>query len=119
MSFESAIREQQKRQYRGDKHFWPAMTIGDLIGAVLSIHNEQQAREFYEGYKSWLNGQPGLDNSAEHVARANIGWCFGEGMSESDMAMWRKVGASHPIFGSMEKAPTATEAFEAGVKAAG
>lgn len=90
--------------------------IGDFISAVMVIDNEADALEFYRGYIDYLEIQPDRTQPAKTVADANIGWCFGEGMSEERKAMWsRCTTASHPIFGRSN--PTPEEAFAAGVKA--
>lgn len=108
MTFKERIQSVQKRE---SPHMWPEHTIGDLINAVLSIHDEAEARWFRNGYMDYLEEQPDLNaRGATFVADANIGWCFGEGMAESDRAMWRRVGASHPIFSSMRSEPTARKA---------
>jgi len=93
--------------------------IGDFIRAVLKINDEDTARQFYEGEVDYLNNQPDLSPiGAEAVARANIGFCFGEGMNPEQIKMWNQVcEASHPWFGT--KLPSPEEAFEVGIKAAG
>lgn len=111
--FKEAIEAQQKV---GDEYQWPQMTIGHLCGAVFSMHREEDAAQFYSEYVEWLRNQPDLKQPAETIARANIGWFFGEGMPDTDRAMWRKVGASHPVFGGMETIPSPQEAFAAGVR---
>jgi hypothetical protein len=97
-----------------DKH-----TIGDLIRAVFAIETIDDARRFHAGYLAWLYTIPSESRyTREDVALANIGWCFGEGMSDERIRMWREAcGAAHPVFGTMERRPTAQEAFKAGVEA--
>jgi hypothetical protein len=113
MTFEERIRSHQKPT---DEHRWPNMTIRHLGHSIMEIHKEEDAKEFLAGYLPWLEAQADLDTSALHVAQSNIGWFFGEGMSETDKAMWRNlIGASHPIFGAMKTNPTPQEAFDAGV----
>jgi len=90
-------------------------TIGDYIGAVLAIEKPEDARRFYEGNVEYLAAAPRLSDPPEKIARANLGWCFGEGMKPERVEMWIKVcDASHPVFGT--KRPTAREAFRAGLK---
>lgn len=92
-------------------------TIGDLVRAILSIHDEAEAAEFYRTYVEYIKVVNQLD-PPENVAKSNIGWCFGEGMAPKEIAMWRKVcGASHPIFGSMTPLPSSEDAINAGLKA--
>ena len=89
-------------------------TIGDLIREILRIDNEADAQEFYTDYCVHLAGQPATEGyTPQGVAKANIGWCFGEGMEAEKRAMWIKVcDASHPIFGT--RIPTFGEALKAG-----
>jgi hypothetical protein len=91
-------------------------TIGDFIRAVLSIGNKEEAAEFYQDLLQYISRQKELSDTPENIAKANIGWCFGEGMSEDRRAIWREVcGAAHPIFGSMKNMEVSPEeAFEAG-----
>jgi hypothetical protein len=96
-------------------------TIGDFVSAVMKIDNKTDAALFYRGYLEWLSKLPkkekeGSENlTDEQVAKSNIGWCFGEGMSSKKIEMWNKVtGAVHPIFGTM--IPTPEEAVKAGMK---
>lgn len=126
--FEQKIAEQIEREtkYREKNGFDQTErgegvhTIGDLISAVMKIDNKTDAALFYRGYLEWLNNlPPGVDKSEiltpEQVAKSNIGWCFGEGMSDKMIEMWNKVtGATHPVFGTMT--PTPEEAFQAGMK---
>lgn len=108
-TFEQLIKAQQSDV---DTHKWPQYTIGHLIRAIMGIHNPETAKSFRNDYIENLKSVPDLDRRGPvYVADANIGWCFGEGMSESDRSMWRTLGASHPIFGAMKSDPTAHEAF--------
>ena len=94
-------------------------TIGQLIHAVLAIHNEADAKLFYDGYVEWIEVSPETDAryTSVQVARMNIGWCFGEGMSPDKVKMWREVcNAFHPVFGSMEAPVTPEEAISQGIK---
>ena len=75
-------------------------TIGDFVRAVLAIDNEDDAAEFYAGHVAHIQrtidkGEWNSSSTAEEGAKSNIGWCFGEGMSDERRAMWVKVcGAS-------------------------
>jgi hypothetical protein len=115
--FEEAICKQQKPD---DRCHWPDYSIGHLVNAIMAIHDLDSAREFRDSYIKSIEDdprkQPGY--TPQQLADANIGWCFGEGMSEEDRAMWRSFGASHPVFGSMKENPTPEQALEAGMKAA-
>jgi hypothetical protein len=97
MTFEEAIRKQQGKK---DSHWWPDMTFGHLMGAILAIHNAEEAKEFHTGYIKWLKENHPKVN-AHKVAGTNIGWCFGEGMPYEDRAIWRELGIVHPYLGPM------------------
>lgn len=93
--------------------------LGEFISAVFSVDNEKDAKEFYDGYVEYLKVELAKKPdphgmTAEQIARGNVGWCFGEGMQQKKVAMWSKIGASHPVFGV--SVPTPTEAVDMGVK---
>lgn len=94
----------------------PKGTWGDFITAVLAIRAADEARRFFLGYVTWLTKQERTERrSPEEIARANIGWCFGEGMHPRRIAMWvRASGATHPIFGA--RIPTPKQAFQMGMQ---
>jgi hypothetical protein len=88
-------------------------TVGDTYDAIFSIDNEQDARAFYEGYVQHISEQPDLKDDPVYVVQSNIGWMFGEGMSDEMRAMWIRVcDASHPVFG--QTMPTIEQAFGMG-----
>lgn len=91
---------------------WDAeeITVGMLCDAVFAVETEDEAKKFYDEYIAYLKRQPGCDRPI-YIAKANIGWFFGEGMSQDKIDMWvRATGAFHPVFGA--KAPSIEEAFE-------
>lgn len=95
-------------------------TMGDVIAAIFKIDNPEDAGQFYRGYVQDIRLNvppgPGLILDAEKIAQSNIGWTFGEGMSQERIDMWvAATGASHPFFGT--KLPTSEEAFKMGVAA--
>jgi hypothetical protein len=93
-------------------------TAGDFIRAVPEIHDEEEARMFRDGYFDSLVRLGKSDEEAKRLCTSNLGWCMGEGMSKEDIEMWDRVGASHPVFGSMlGGGPTSKVAFNAGVQA--
>lgn len=99
--------------YKGRERDFSTHTVADFIIAVTRVTSEEDARAFYEGYVAWLKDRPDLSAPAEAVARADIGWCFGEGMCNDSIAMWvRACGASHPVFG--QTVPSPEEAFRMG-----
>jgi hypothetical protein len=77
-------------------------TVGDLMDAIWSVDNEEDARLFYAGHVANIQRQidAGVwesQYSAEEGARADIGWMYGEGMTADRIAMWRRAtGAEHP-----------------------
>lgn len=92
-------------------------SIGEFVTEVLSIKDEQSARNFVEEYLRWLQRHPHPEetHTPEQLMRANIGWCFGEGMEDRYQAMWIKVcGASHLIFGV--NMPSTEEALKVGME---
>lgn len=90
-------------------------TIGELCSAVFVIETDADARRFFVGYAEWLSRQPDLSDDPFDVAKSNIGWFFGEGMSKYRIEMWvRACGAIHPVFGIAM--PDLKEAFDAGMK---
>jgi hypothetical protein len=87
----------------------------------MAIENGTDAKTFFDGYVKVLSEVPeekrnwDADRTAADVARSNIGWFFGEGMSPEKIKMWSEVtGASHPAFGI--STPTPQEALEIGLK---
>ncbi len=91
------------------------VTVADIISATLSINDWTEASQFFASYAWWIaENYPG-SNAAE-TARANIGWCFGEGMSPVQRRMWYIVAdVRHPFFGTMDPPPSPEEAFQAGL----
>jgi hypothetical protein len=91
-------------------------SLGDLIGAIMAVDNDADARRFYDGYVVSIREVGKTKELPADVARSNIGWCFGEGMEPDRIAMWRRVcDAVHPVFGTYETPPTPAQAFDAGV----
>src|SRR5689334_18543821 len=87
-------------------------TIGEFVSAVCRIDNEADACQFADEYLAWLTEhRAGFEPI--NVMRSNIGWCFGEGMSQERIQMWSKVcEASHPFFG--RSLPSTDEALQMG-----
>jgi hypothetical protein len=107
------------REFFEQKVGGPRHNIGQFIRAVLAIDNPEDARKFYDSclaWQIWMRTQPeyeGSKHTPEEVVRANIGWCFGEGMAQERINMWYQVtGATHPAFGVAKMTPEA--AFEYG-----
>jgi hypothetical protein len=106
LKLQDDMRERELAQYK--ERGWEVTrptdvhTVGDLVGAIMSIDNADDARRFYEGAVEDIQAQidagtwDGRD-SAEAAARSNIGWCYGEAMPPDRVTMWRLVtGAEHP-----------------------
>src|SRR4051812_10595757 len=92
--------------------------VRDLIKAVLKIKNETDARDFFDGYMDHLKIVESSDRALS-IARSNIGWCFGEGMSPDKITMWRRVcEAAHPAlrFSPEGNPPSADECLQAGME---
>jgi hypothetical protein len=96
-------------------------TIGDFVCEVMAIDNEVTAQKFFEAEVALINAQILAGTwksrcSAEEGARANIGFCFGEGMASERVQMWIKVcDACHPWFG--QAVPSGETAFRLGFAA--
>lgn len=94
-------------------------TLGDFIRAVLAVDTPEHAKAFYAGCVAFIQDEINAGtwrsrHSAEDAARANIGWCFGEGMAPEKIAMWTATcQAAHPIFGGA--VPTSAEAMATAV----
>jgi hypothetical protein len=95
-------------------------TIGDFVREVLNIHDVTAATAFFHEYVGQLRRMPDISaTDAEELARQNIGWCFGEGMSLETRRMWRTAcGAYHPVLGTMDRQLTTEELFKAGMDVA-
>lgn len=95
-------------------------TIGDFVREVLAIHDVTKATAFFHEYVEHLRQVPGTSaTDAEELARQNIGWVFGEGMSLETRRMWRTAcGAYHPVLGTMDRQLTAEELLQAGMDVA-
>jgi hypothetical protein len=67
-------------------------TIGDFGDAVMAIHDAHDAIRFYNGYvEQMVAVYNHSQKKAEEIARANIGWFFGEGMPKKDIQIWSRV----------------------------
>lgn len=101
------------KKWLEDKH-----TIGELVNTVLKIDNATDAKSFYDWSVDWVQRQIDAgtwksDYNAVNATRANIGWCYGEGMSKDRIAMWVEAcNASHPVFGQV--LPSPQEAIDSG-----
>lgn len=91
------------------------MTISDFIEQVLAVESIEKARRFLDETVSDLRARGSTDPEAD--ARANIGWCFGEGMRDERRAMWREhFGIVHPWLGPMVERPSPEEILRIGME---
>lgn len=113
-TFRDRIEQQMERYRRLTALPEGAFTIGAFVLAVLSIHHPEEAEDFWLGYLAYQK-QKSPASDAESICRSNIGWCFAEGMSERDKAMWIDIcDATHPWFG--RSIVSGEEAFRLGVQ---
>ena len=85
---------------------------------VLAIDSPLEASRFFERYVALIERGHSPARPAQEIARHNIGYCFGEGMSKERRAMWREAcGASHPYLGDMVEDPDPKAVFAAGFEA--
>jgi hypothetical protein len=92
--------------------------IKDLIRAILWIDEETDAKAFFEGYVAYINKTKPIGEALK-VARNNIGWCFGEGMTPEQVLMWRRTcEAAHPMLRYDEDGnpPSPEESFQTGIE---
>jgi len=91
----------------------PSHTIAEFITTVCRITDDADAKQFAADYVEWLSKRKKPGHLPEEIMRANIGFCFGEGMPSEQILMWRKVcNASHPWFGTI--VPTGEQALAMG-----
>lgn len=90
-------------------------TVGQFIRDVMAIDTEEEMGAFFDHYVAELVGQGQTVERAKVIARANIGWCFGEGMPADIIDKWVEVtDSAHPIFGIVM--PTPEQALALGYK---
>lgn len=96
--FRDAIEKQITLDRYAKGRIFENHTMGDFVRAVLAIQDAGEARAFYDSYIVWLDARPDRLTTVEGVARSNIGWCYGEGMTPEHIAMWKQAtGAAHPV----------------------
>jgi hypothetical protein len=100
MERQEAARAKRLESKHGTKI--PEFTTGDLMDAIWSVDNEDDARAFFAGHVADIQRQidEGVWDSRytpEEGARVNIGWMFGEGMAPERVEMWKRAtGSYHP-----------------------
>lgn len=86
-----------------------ARTLGQIVDDLVVIRDEEEARQYFEDVVAEAMDN-GLDREAAiERARGNLGYLMGYAPTRIDCAMWEKVGASHPVFGSMADGVQAVE----------
>ena len=63
--------------------------IGAFVKAALEVHSVSEAELFLAGHLHWIRSKkPRSVEQAMTVAKANLAYCYEEGMPESDIQMW-------------------------------
>ncbi|KAB2898884.1 MAG: hypothetical protein F9K40_10900 [Kofleriaceae bacterium] len=65
--------------------------LSTINGRILSIADEEQARRFLHDYVAFLEGEGEPHDIAVEIARSEVAWCFAEGMTRQQRAMWERV----------------------------
>jgi hypothetical protein len=120
--YQAARAERLKSKYGAEI---PEFTVGDLMSAIFSVDNDDDARAFFDCYVADIQTQMDAgkwqgQGTAIDAARSNIGWTTGEGMAPERIEMWARVTSSaHPILGYLGGPPrSAAEIVQAGRDAA-
>jgi len=97
------------------------ITIGEKYGPAMEITDQAAADTYFEECVEHCMGHGQSRKGAEAIERQNLGYFAGYYDSETRERVERLFKCSHPIFGSIAEkgAPTAKEAFAAGMVAAG
>ena len=94
-------------------------TWGELYGPAMTITDETQAQTYFEKLvKGTMEETAYSLEDAERIVRHNLGYYAGYYDNETRERVERLFQCEHPIFGAIKEkgAPTAREAFEAGIK---
>ena len=95
------------------------MTIGEVYGPAMKIQTQTEADEYWQALTAHrIRG--GLSRAeTDKLEKANLGYFAGYCDDETRERVERLFNCAHPIFGSIAErgAPTAEEAFAAGVAA--
>ena len=76
-------------------------SYGQIVDDMCVIKDEAEAKQYFEdAVQQAMEGPLNREAAVERV-RGNLGYLMGYAPTEIDCAMWERVGASHPIFGSM------------------
>lgn len=100
------------------------LTYGECLGPAMKITDPEDARQYFDEYVKFIEvamrKEPRNDEkTAADIARINLGYYAGYYDEKTRECVERLFMCAHPIFGSISKngAPTADEAFAAGLKA--
>ena len=96
------------------------ITIGEKYGPAMEITDQVTADAYFEECVEHCMRHRHGRNKAEVIERQNLGYFAGYYDSETRKRVEHLFKCSHPIFGSIAEkgAPTAKEAFAAGMVAA-
>ena len=95
----------------GDKKKAESVPHQALVQAILGIQSRDEAERFLSGHLHWLQGRyPRTVEAAMSAAKANVSWCFEEGMKPAQMEMWKSLWVD-PVLPASTKTPE--EAFRA------
>ena len=74
-------------------------SIRAIYDAMNRIDNPDDAKRFFNGYVDYIHQEGKVSQEeAVTIAKANLGWMFGEGMPPKRITMWHEAtGAMHPL----------------------
>ena len=99
--------------------FPSVITIGDKYRPAMEITDQSEADDYFERCVRHCMRHGSSRSDAEKIERSNLGYFAGYYGHETRDRVERLFHCSHPVFGSIAErgAPTAEEAFAAGVAA--
>ena len=94
-------------------------TYGQVVDDMATIKDEAEAKQYFEDVVLEAMAHKLTREEAVKRAQMNLGYLMGYAPTRIDCAMWEKIGASHPIFGSMADGVkmTTKEILEVGIAA--
>ena len=95
------------------------ITIGEKYDPAMKIMDRVEADRYFEECVQHTMSFGKCREEAESIERQNLGYYAGYYDHQTRLRVEKFFQCSHPIFGSaMENIPTASQAFEAGIRAA-
>ena len=91
------------------------LTYGESLTPAMSITDQEDAEQYLRDYIAFIEKAVVLkdeDDSAENIAKSNLGYFAGYYDSETQERVNRIFRTQHPIFG--KDTPTPEEALQAG-----